>query len=193
MFALFPLKQDAGTKLTYFSQQNLKKTSDYAAFLYFPLRFTSWWETQNSGNILGYYKAEGDILGSAYTISGFRSDFRSAQIFPISKHLKLQVDAYYWTKYVYDLSRHSGYKNIDASLLIDVLSGKGQIRVGGEQIIFKRNDYHTDQNFGIYTSRAITSTDSRRVSIGFNYKFGKTTIKSPDRKLGNEDAIKRLK
>lgn len=192
MFALFPFKQDPDTKLTYFSRQNLDQSYDYSTFVFFPLRFNSWWETQNSGNILGYNTAEGKVLGASYKLSAFHSDFRSGNIFKLSKNLKLQVDAYYWTKYVQDLSRYSGYKNIDAALLIDVLGGKGQVRLAGNEIIFKRNEYHFDQDFGAYSSRDVINTDSRRVSVGFSYKFGKTTVKSPDRKLGNEDALKRL-
>ncbi|HEY0177270.1 MAG TPA: outer membrane beta-barrel protein, partial [Pedobacter sp.] len=192
MIALFPVKQDFDTKLTYYSRQNLDRSSDYSLYLFFPLRFTSWWETQNSGSPLGYNKAQGQVLGSAYALSAFHSDFKSAHIFQLAKTVKLEVDAYYWTKYVQDLSRYSGYKNIDAAVLIDVFSGKGQLRLAGNEIIFKRNDYRLDHDFGTFSSRELINTDSRRVSVGFTYKFGKTTIKSPEKKLGNEDAMKRL-
>jgi len=192
MFAQFPFKQDFETNLTYFTKQNLDKAYDYSLFLYFPLRFNSWWETQNSGTVLGYNNAEGKVLGELYSLSAFHSDFKSTHIFKLSASVKLQVDAYYWTKYVQDLSRYSGYKNIDAAVLIDVLGGKGQLRLAGNEILFKRNDFTYDHDFGAFRSRDIINTDSKRISIGFSYKFGKTTIKSPDKKLGNEDALKRL-
>lgn len=192
MFALFPKTQDNTTKVTYFSQQNLDKSSDWSLYLFYPLKFTSWWECQNSGTILGYNRAEGQVLGSSYSLSAFHSDFRSSHTFKISKKLKLQADAYYWTSYMQSLSTYSGYKNIDAALLIDVMGGKGQIRLSGSEVVFGRNDYHVDQNFNGYASREIFNTDSRRVSIGFTYNFGKTTISSSDKKTGSEDAIKRL-
>ena len=192
MFALFPKSQDYATKVTYFSRQNLEKSSDLSLYLFYPLRLTSWWETQNSGTVLGYSRARGQILGSSYLLSSFRSDFRTAHIFTLSKNLKLQVDAYYWTPYTQDLSHYSGYKNIDAAFLLNIWEGRGQLRLSGSEIIFKRNDYHLNQNFNGYASREVYNTDSKRISLGFTYKFGKTTFKSTDRKLGNEDAVKRL-
>jgi len=192
MFAQFPFKQDFETNLTYFSKQNLDRGYDYSVFLYFPLRLNSWWETQNSGTVLGYNRAEGKVLGKVYSLGAFHSDFRSSHIFKLSAILKLQVDAYYWTKYVQDLSRYSGYKNIDAAVLLDVFKGKVQLRLAGNEILLKRNDFSYDHDFGSFHSRDIIYTDSKRISFGFSYKFGKTTIKSPEKKLGNEDALKRL-
>jgi len=187
-----PIKQDYGTKVTYLSSQNLNHSSDVTLNLFYPLQLTSWWSTQNSGGILGYNHFDGKVLQAAYQLSGFHSDFRSSQTFTLSKVMKLQVDAYYWTDYKEGLTYYSGYKNIDAAILLEVMKGNGQLRLGGEQVIFKRNDYNQNQYFGAYTSREINNTDSKRINIGFTYKFGKSTVKSSGKKLGNEDAIKRL-
>lgn len=192
LIALFPIHQDYATGVTYFSRRNLDHSSDLSLYVYFPLSLTPWWETQNSGTAGGYNSVRGQVLGSSYTLDAFHSDFKSAHIFKFSKNVKLEIDAYYWTPYVQDLSRQSGYKNLDASLLISVLAGKGQLRLGGNQIVFKRNDYRITHDFNGYSSRELINTDSRRVSAGFTYNFGKTKIKSPDKKLGNEDAVKRL-
>ncbi|SEB05872.1 outer membrane beta-barrel family protein [Pedobacter hartonius] len=192
MIALFPVRQDQESKLTYFSRRNLDRASDYSVFLVFPLRFNSWWETQNSGQALGYNSARGKVYEEDYSINAFHSDFKSANIFQLSKIMKLEVDLYYWTKYVQDLSRYSGYKNVDAAVLIDVFKGKGQLRLAGNQIVFKRNDFSILKDFRTFSSAERINTDSRRVSVGFTYKFGKTTIKSPEKKLGNEEAMKRL-
>ncbi|WP_216848872.1 outer membrane beta-barrel protein [Pedobacter sp. L105] len=192
MFAMLPSKEDYVNNVTYSSLQNLNNSSDLNLNLFYPLQLTSWWGTQNSGAILGHNKVEGTILNASYALSGFYSDFKSAQIFTLSKKVKLQLDAYYFTSYKQSLSNYSGYKNIDAGLLIDLFNGKGQLRLSGNEIVFKRNDYHQDQYFTGYTSRQVYNTDSRRASIGFTYKFGKSNIKSSNKKLGNEDVIKRL-
>lgn len=192
LIGLFPINQDNLTGVTYFSRRNLDHSSDLSLYLYYPLRLTSWWETENSGTVAGFNSARGQVLGTGYTLSAFHSDFKSAQIFRFSKQLKLEIDAYYWTPYVQDLSRQSGYKNVDASLLISFWNNKGQFRIGGSQIVFKRNDYLIIRDYGSYSSRERISTDSKRITAGFTYNFGKTKIKSPDKKLGNEDAVKRL-
>jgi len=191
MMALFPVREDIDTKLTYFSRRNLEKAYDYSMYLYFPLRLAPWWETQNSGTILGYNKTEGKALDATYSLAAFHSDFKSSQIFRLGKGFKLQVDAYYWTKYAQDLTSYSGFKNMDAALLIDLFGGKGQLRLGGQEL-FKRNDYSQSRQFGNYRISNVIYTDSRRASFGFTYKFGKTNIKSPEKNLGNEDAMKRL-
>lgn len=192
LIAQFPVTQNPDTRVTIFSRQNLQKSSDVSLYLYYPITVTKWWEMQNSGTLGGYTRAEGTVLGSKYVLSGFHGDFRSAQLLKVSNALKIEVDAYYWSKYPQDLTRNSGYKNIDAALLLDVLGGRGQFRLSGNQIIFKRNDYRLTRDFGVYQSTDVVSTDSRRIGVGFTYKFGRTKISTPDKKLGNEDALKRL-
>lgn len=192
LIVLLPSSQDYTTKVTFFSRQNLNNSSDLSFFLLYPLRFNSWWETQNSGTPIGYTKARGQVLGNPYELSAFHSDFKSSHIFQLSKTLKLQVDAYYWTRYSQGLTKYSGYKNIDASFLLDIFSGKGQVRLSGNEIIFKRNDFHQDTDFGQYRAQQIVNNDSRRISVGFTYKFGKNKMNSPEKKAGNEEALKRL-
>ncbi|MBE5322341.1 TonB-dependent receptor [Pedobacter sp. MR2016-19] len=189
---LFPYKQDLTTKVTYFTRQNLNRASDVSLYLFYPIKINDWWETLNSGTPIGYNIAEGPVLGTNYKLAAFHSDFKSSQVFKISKNLKLQIDAYYWTSYVQDLSKNSGYKNIDASFLLNLWEGKGQLRLGGNELVFKRNDYLIERNYGTFNSAERVSNDSKRVFVGFTYKFGKSKIQKSDTKLGNEDALKRL-
>ncbi len=192
MIGLFPYRQDLATKVTYYMRRNLNHSSDISLYLFYPIKINDWWETLNSGTPIGYNKAEGPVLGANYKLAAFHSDFKSSQIFKITKNLKLQVDAYYWTDYVQDLSKNSGYKNIDASFLLNLWEGKGQLRLGGNELIFKRNDYLIERNYGTFNSAERITNDSKRVFVGFTYKFGKSKIQKSDNKLGNEDALKRL-
>jgi hypothetical protein len=192
LIGLFPLKQDVTSKVTYFTRQNLKSASDISLYLFYPLQIKDWWETINSGTPIGYNRAEGMVLGSQYNLSAFHSDFKTSHIFKFSDKLKLQVDAYYWTDYVQDLSNNSGNKNVDASFLLNVWEGKGQLRLGGNELVFRRNDYLLSRDYGSFRSAERINTDSKRIYVGFTYKFGKTRIEKNDAKLGNEDALKRL-
>jgi len=192
MIGLFPYRQDLATKVTYYMRRNLNHSSDISLYLFYPIKINDWWETLNSGTPIGYNKAEGPVLGANYKLAAFHSDFKSSQIFKITKNLKLQVDAYYWTDYVQDLSKNSGNKNIDASFLLNLWEGKGQLRLGGNELIFKRNDYLIERNYGAFHSAERITNDSKRVFVGFTYKFGKSKIQKSDNKLGNEDALKRL-
>lgn len=192
LIGVFPLKQDELTKVTYFSRQNLDKGREVALYVFYPFRINSWWETMNNGTPIAYNKAEGFVLGQEFMVDAFRSDFQSSHIFKLSKNIKVQVDAYYWTGYSQDLSTYSGNKNIDASFLFNFWEGKGQFRLGGNELVFKRNDYLLKRNYGNFRTNERINTDSKRIFFGFTYKFGKSRIQKADTKLGNEDALKRL-
>ncbi|WP_316839015.1 outer membrane beta-barrel protein [Pedobacter gandavensis] len=192
MIGLFPSKQDYRTKVTYFKRQNLEKASNIALNVFFPFRINEWWETMNSGSPIGHNSAEGMVLEKNHKLAAFYSDFRTAHIFKITKDLKLQVDAYYWTKYTQDLGSYQGNKNIDASLMLSLWQGAGQFRLGGTELVFKRNDYLLERDYGTFRSAERIHTDSRRLLVGFTYNFGKSRIKKPASKLGNSDAMKRL-
>lgn len=192
LIGLFPVKQDYATKVTYYSRQNLKSASDISLYLFYPLQITSWWETINSGTPIGYNQAEGMVFGRQYKLSAFHSDFRTSHVFKFSEKLKFQIDAYYWTNYVQDLSHNTGNKNVDASFLLNLWEGKGQLRLGGNELIFKRNDYVVSRDYGSFRSAERLNTDSKRIYAGFTYKFGKSRVQKNDTKLGNEDALRRL-
>jgi iron complex outermembrane receptor protein len=193
LISLLPASQNYLTGATIFSWENIDHSSDLSLYAFYPLTLTSWWVANSSGNVLGYDKAQGKVLGDNYKVSGLHSDLKIANIISFAKIFKLQLDAYYWTKYTVDLSRYSAYRNVDAALLITVLKGRGQVRIGGYEILFARNTYSIVHDFNTYSSKEYWTHDSRRVTAGFTYNFGKNKIKSPDKKLGNDDVIKRLK
>ncbi|MFP5080670.1 outer membrane beta-barrel protein [Pedobacter sp. JCM 36344] len=192
LIGLFPVKQDVTTKVTYFTRQNLKSASDISLYLFYPLQINNWWQTINSGTPIGYNQAGGMVLGQQYKLSALHSDFKTSHIFKFSSKLKIQVDAYYWTDYVQDLSHNTGNKNVDASFLLSLWEGKGQMRLGGNELVFKRNDYLISRDYGSFRSAERVNTDSKRIYLGFTYKFGKSHINKNEAKLGNEDALKRL-
>lgn len=191
MFGQFPSFQDYKTKVTYFSLQNLESSHDFYIDVFYPLRINSWWSTQNSGSVFGYSKATGRVLGEAFSLSSRWYNLKTDHTFEISKDIKLQVIGYYSSALTSELTHIGSVGNIDASLMINVLKGKAQIRVGGTDIL-KRNVYYSEQNFDNYSSKKDRYADSRRVSLGFTYNFGKVKIVTPDKKLGNKDAIDRL-
>ncbi|QNK61907.1 outer membrane beta-barrel protein [Pedobacter sp. PAMC26386] len=191
MFGQFPSFQDYNTKVTYFSLQNLESSHDFYIDVFYPLRINSWWSTQNSGSVFGYSKATGYVLGEPFSLSSHWYNLKTDHTFEISKDIKLQVIGYYSSSLSSELTNIGSVGNIDASLMINVLKGNAQIRVGGTDIL-KRNVYYSEQNFDNYRSRKDRYADSRRVSLGFTYNFGKVRIATPGKKLGNKDAVDRL-
>ncbi|SFW66679.1 outer membrane beta-barrel family protein [Chitinophaga sancti] len=189
MFGQFPIAQDFNTKTTWFALQNLNDAQDFHIDLFYPLQITRWWSAQNSGSIFGYSKASGFVMDKSFTLSSNWVNLKTDQTFDISKRLKLEIIGYYNSKMTSELTSLGSYGNIDASLLINVLNG--QLRIGGNDIL-KRNVYWSGQDFGVYRSSKDRYMDSRRLSIGYTYNFGRTKIATPGRKLGNNDALQRI-
>ncbi|WP_298731686.1 outer membrane beta-barrel protein [uncultured Chitinophaga sp.] len=191
MFGQFPIKQDYNTKVTYFALQNLDNAQDFHIDVFYPLQITSWWSTQNSGSVFGYSKAEGKVLNQSFRLSSDWFNIKSSHTFNFSKNIKLEVTAYYYSSLTSELTSIGEVGNIDAGLLISVLNNKGQLRIGGTDIL-KRNVYFSGQSFEVYRSRKDRYGDSRRLSLGFTYNFGKTKITTRPRKLGNNEALQRI-
>lgn len=191
MFGQFPSSQDFNTGVTYFALQNLERSRDFYIDVFYPFKITSWWNTQNSGTLFGYSKSSGKVLGNEYDLSSTWYNFKTDHTVTFSKSIKLQVIANYSSGSTSELTHIGAVGNIDGSLLISILNNKGQIRIGASDIL-KRNVYRSDQYFYNYSSEKSRYGDSRRISVGFTYNFGKLSTKTPAKKLGNDDAINRI-
>jgi len=191
MFGQFPISQDFESKTTYFALQNLNNAKDFHIDLFYPLQITKWWSSQNSGSIFGYTEANGFVLDKSFSLSSNWFYLKTDHTFEISKQVKFEIIGYYNSKLTSELTSLGSYGNIDASLLITILKGKGQLRIGGSDIL-KRNVYWSGQDFGVYKSSKDRYMDSRRLTVGFTYNFGRTKIVTPAKKLGNNDALQRI-
>jgi hypothetical protein len=191
MLGQFPYKQDFDTGVTYFSLQNLDQSHDFYIDVFYPIKITSWWNSQNSASVAGYSKSTGMVLGSKYSLSSSWFNFKTDHTISFSKNLKLEVIGTYSSKLTSELTHIGAVGNIDASFLINVLKNKGQIRVLATDIL-KRNVYSSDQYFSNYSSEKMRYNDSRKIGIEFTYNFGNTNTKRPAKKLGNDDALDRI-
>ncbi|MBO9586222.1 MAG: TonB-dependent receptor [Flavobacterium sp.] len=191
MLGQFPYKQDFDTGVTYFSLQNLDQSHDFYIDVFYPIKITSWWNSQNSGSVSGYSKSKGIVLGNQYSLSSFWYNFKTDHTISFSKNLKLEVIGTYSSKLTSELTHIGAVGNIDASFLINVLKNKGQIRVMATDIL-KRNVYTSDQYFSNYSSEKMRYNDSRKIGIEFTYNFGNVNTKRPAKKLGNDDALDRI-
>lgn len=191
MLGQFPYSQDFNTGVTYFSLQNLERSHDFYIDVFYPIKITSWWNTQNSGTVAGYSKSTGMVLDSEYSLSSSWFSFKTDHTISFSKNLKLEVIGTYSSKLTNELTHIGAVGNIDASFLINILKNNGQLRFSASDIL-KRNVYTSDQYFTNYSSEKMRYGDSRRIGVEFTYNFGNVNTKKPAKKLGNEDALDRI-
>ena len=187
-----PEREDLANKITYIFYQNLDRQSDLAVDVFYPLQLTSWWNTQNTATLFSITRARGQVLGEPVSVATSRHAIRSNQTFKLSSKVKFELDGYYYSHASDGLTRYGGFHNLDAALMVDMLAGKGQLRLGAYDIL-KKNVYYSAQDFRVYSFYRNRYLDSQRGSISFTYNFGQTRIKAPNKKLGNEDAIDRTR
>lgn len=190
LFVRLPARQDT-SGVTWYSLQNLDKTNTWTANIFYPLTITQWWTTNNNATI-SYSKSNGRVLSGTFDLALWSGNIRTNHIFRFTDAVKLEVN-YYWVSATNNgLTKTDGYTNMDAGLMVQVLKKRGQVRFGGEEL-FKRNVYYSYQEFGTFRKNSISASDSRRVTLSFRYNFGKTKVSAPNKRLGNEDAIQRIR
>ena len=190
LIAQTPESEDFADKITYIYYQNLAQSRNIFIDVFYPLQISPWWNTQNSGTLFGYSKSSGIVLGQPFSVSGAKFSVRSNQTFKLSGSIKLEIDGYYNSSRADGLTHNGGYGNMDAGLLISMFKGKGQLKLGGQEIL-RRNIYFTSQDFGVYSTHRNRYFDNRAATVSFTYNFGRDKVKTPAKKLGNEDALGR--
>lgn len=190
-FAQFPIRQDFETRVTYAALQNLESASDLAVDVSYPLQLTSWWSTENSGTVFGWSSARGRVLGESFSASGAWCAFRSLHAFKLHPSVTLELNGSYRSARKAELTYTGSNGNVNLGLLVQLLKGKGQLRVGAEEVL-GQNSYYTSQNFGVYRTQRHRSFDSQRLTVGLTFNLGQAKVKAPVPKLGNEEAVDRL-
>lgn len=171
------------TKENYYTQYNYGITESFS-FLK-----SSWFKSQNSVNIFGYYTKFIQDFGSAPK-NGMQLYLTSNNTFSLSENTKLQVNSWYSSQHnrglfslgeMFDLSlglQHDFKNNIKISLLFsDVFKTSGL------------NNYNSTVNGIEQVYRQNESTRNFRISLSYNFGNKKITVK--DRGFGNDDERRR--
>jgi len=171
------------TRDNYITQYNYGISENYNTNLF------SWWESQNSFNVLGYYsKFQKDI--GATPRNGVQVRVSSNNTFSIAKKSKLLMNSWYSSAYngglfsvgeMYSVSlgfQHSFKNNIKLSVFANDIFNTSALNnftsiVDGVEQVYGQND------------------SNRNVRISLSYSFGNKKIKVRDRKFGNDDERRR--
>ncbi|HEX3933952.1 MAG TPA: outer membrane beta-barrel family protein, partial [Puia sp.] len=190
-FGKLPIKEDTNTQATYYATQNIDNTAYWTLNVFYPLKITSWW-TANTSAHGGYASSTGTVLGVRETRSSFNANLSSYQEFSISRIFRAEAGYYWYSKQTTNLITTNAYGNINAGISAKVLKGKGSIGLDVYELL-KRTTYRSFQQFGSFESTTASQSDSRRIYLSFTLNFGKIKANLAEKKLGNEDAIKRAR
>ncbi|SEN40022.1 Outer membrane receptor proteins, mostly Fe transport [Chitinophaga rupis] len=189
--AISLIKQDSLTKIQTTTFANLG-SSDYGYLsVSISLPLTKWWQMDFNGGA-GYAQYRSDIPGSRFTNGSWGAETGLDNTFTVFKNLKLMISMFYNTAAPsgQELQRANYGGRLSASK--PVLNKRGRISFT-LQDPFNMQRYDADIYTNASAIRWINRWESRRVSLGFSWKFGRQQIKAArDRKNGMGDVERRV-
>ncbi|CAL2081618.1 outer membrane beta-barrel protein [Tenacibaculum sp. 190524A02b] len=168
------------TRENYFTQYN------YGIIESFSFNKISWWQSQNSLNLLGYYSIF-DKTFKAKPKNGMQVLVTSNNTFSMSKSTKFMINSWYSSSHNRGLSSVGNMFNLSIGL-------QHTFKNSGFKMSFLANDIFDTSSLNNYESivngvkqtyRANSSTRNFRISVSYN--FGNQKIKNKEREFGNNE------
>jgi iron complex outermembrane receptor protein len=187
----FPLyRQNDTTKVNITERKNFGRVFAYGASFYAPVQFNKWW----SGN----FNLEASYLRyKAYAINGDfnKADkyitFNSTQNFIITSTLTAELSGRYESPTVYGVNRIKETYSVNAGISQQLFNKRGSIKLNVNDIFNTDRDRYSAmyQNIDLYGR---DKKETRVFRIGFSYRFGKSSVKSPPKRdTGSGDEQRR--
>ena len=184
--------QNPETLFTTYTFQNLSLMENYSLSLILPLQVSAWWQSNNT--ITGMYNtfSDPDINDVAFQQDIFAYTISSTNTFMFANDWKAELIGSYNSLSQYGIVRLQPIYSVQAAVSKGIWQGRGNVKIGVDDI-FWSDRWRFSTNAGGIDQTSRSYGDTRRVRIGFTYKFGKTTVKPVQSKsLGNENEQGRL-
>ena len=145
-------------------------------------------------NITSFYNDfQSDIPSGTLDNQNLAYNIYLGNEFNLPAEIIFELSANYRSGLTYGLFQISPQFGVDLGFSKDILNGKGNIKIGLDDIFYTRNESVTirqdDINLDIAQKR-----DSRRVKLNFKYKFGNNKVKSARRRAtATSDENSRIK
>ncbi|CAA9283076.1 MAG: Putative TonB-dependent receptor [uncultured Cytophagales bacterium] len=183
---------DLATNTTFVAERNIDQSAKYGGSVLLPVAITSWWQANNS-LWASYQVTEGKFNDQAVQLSLFGYAFNTTHSFTLPKSLKVDLGFFYASPSMYGLYRTESRHNAWIAIRKGILAGKGDIRLSFDDM-FRGSVFRGTLEGETIRTHYSSYYDSRRVGIAFSYRFGKKTVDAAkEKKLGNEDAVQRIK
>ncbi|MBO9673521.1 MAG: TonB-dependent receptor [Sphingobacteriaceae bacterium] len=176
------------------TKANFLKNHLVSASLGFPIKFASWWNTNN--RLSGYYQniRFPDPVANANIMIREKYYFTIStnHTFKISPTVSAELSASYESPTISGIYDYEGYSNVTAGIRKKIFNNQGFIKFDVSDIFYKNNQLLSTNIVPLITE-SIHRVDTRRARIAFGYNFGKI---GKDRRVqtnGNSDELGRLK
>jgi hypothetical protein len=185
-------QQDAITKRTFTTAENLATYNNYFVELNFPLNFGKR-ISGFGGNQLIYNQYDANYLGGTFNQGRWNWLAYINVNVKMTKTLSAELNGYYMTKSQQEFLTLNSLGTFSIGLQQKVLNGKGRISLSANDI------FYSEKNSGSIKYQDIDllyfqRQSSRNVRLGFTYSFGNDILKaSRNRKTGSETEANRVK
>lgn len=187
----FPVyMQNDTTKVNITIRRNFGQIFTYGASFYAPVQITQWWNADfNADAMYVRYKA----YASVSNFNRAKQDIilSSTQTFHINSTTTAEVFGRYETPTLYGVNNLKSSYSVNAGIGRQILNKRGNLKLTLMDI------FNTDRvrNYAIYQNINLSENskrDTRIARLNFSYRFGKSTVKSANkRNTGNDDERRR--
>ncbi len=164
--------------------------SEWSANLSYSRQLAVWWDINGYARSFRY-TYEGRLNADNVSESGYSYNFGISTTFRLPA--KFTIDAIYNH---YGRAGYGGWRDFSSNF--SRLAVRKSFLKSRAQMVLAVNDllkgqrYRSEMSAGNLYVYNVNYQDSRRVSLGFTFNFGKTTVKAAtDKKLGNEEVVNR--
>jgi Outer membrane protein beta-barrel family/CarboxypepD_reg-like domain len=185
-------QQDALTKKTFTTAENLATYNNYFVELNFPLNIGKK-ISGFGGNQLVYNQYDADYLGGKFNQARLNWIAYINTNLKLSKTLSAELNGFFMTKSQQEFLTLNPFGTLSLGLQKKVMSNKGKISFSANDVLYTEKNTGTikyqDIDLQYYQKRS-----SRNFRLGFTYSFGNDLLKaSRNRKTGSESESSRVK
>ncbi len=182
--------QDDATRTTIIGWENLNNYHNASVTAVLPFEITKWWKTNT--NLTGYYgQYKSPYQGGEIDQSQFTFQGNSTFTFTLPKDFAIELSGRYMSKSVYGMAYMNARGSVDVGVQKQLFEKKATLKLGVSDIFNTQDNSYTAQyeNVNLIGKQHY---DSRRVSLTFTWRFGRTDIKAArQRKTGLEEETSR--
>lgn len=162
----------------------------FSGTITYNFRFSDWWQ----GNVMvrgTYFDTDGQLNNEWISNDGLALIAGINNTYSLPRDMKLDLGFNYRSPRPYGLATSRKRSYVRVALKGNLIEKKLQYTITAQDLF--RDDYFGfDLNTSRLESRFYTFNDSRRVTVGLVYNFGKSTVKAAqEKRLENEDLLNR--
>ncbi|QHS63362.1 outer membrane beta-barrel family protein [Chitinophaga agri] len=185
---------DSIAKTVIVTNANIAKQRSYTASANAPVKFTSWWKSNNNLNVFRNEFSSPDIFGVAFSSGQWSYMFNSNQSFNILKDLRAEINFSYQSPVVLGtLKVTNAQHGIDIGVNKSFANNKANLKLSVRDVFNTREQTIVNLLPGM-DFQLHQKGETRIGRLTFTYKFGNNKVKQArQRNTGSESESQRIK